>query len=602
VKNIFTGKKLIIGAALMSLGIATLASATGVGAIGNNTLILHGSTTLGPSMVAAAPLFNAYENSLGSGNPQIDINSIIQNGSSNGIADLRNAATGVVASITITNGGSGYTSAPTVTFTGTPGSGAAALATLGTGANAGKVVSVDITARGSGYTTAPTIGFTGGSGSGATATSALSAGQLCDLAMSSRPLKSSDAGTTCTPVARDALCIIVNETVPSYITSLTELQIKGIFEGVYTTWDSPAVTIGNAGIQGVDNQGNQFYDKNMVFPQLGDGLGTGPAIVVKSRIVGSGTRSFIGSSDTAVFTGTTATATATISGGQLTGLTITNPGTDYNAQPGVTLTGGGFTTAATVVAEYDGYGHISSFLITSPGAGYTSAPSVTIGTTAVLGCNFAKNGTNLDAAGDSNYALEQKVSGITDANRIDANVDEQSFVNNDANGASIGYVGLGFGHTSGAGTPGAKIRDIPVVNPLDGNAYYPTAINAYSYYYPLSRYLYLVNLTSDHNSAISTLVTWMTQLDGQGQATVAQQGFLKLEPNEDVIIDGTSAINISDIGEVGNHFGLSSTTDAHWNPRAAVLGRSYVDISDIGDVGNWFGVNLANYPHPVSEP
>jgi hypothetical protein len=94
----------------------------------------------------------------------------------------------------------------------------------------------------------------------------------------------------------------------------------------------------------------------------------------------------------------------------------------------------------------------------------------------------------------------------------------------------------------------------------------------------------------------------MTQLDGQGQATVAQQGFLKMEPNEDVIIDGTNAINISDIGEVGNHFGLNSTNDAHWNPRAAVLGRSYVDISDIGDVGNWFGVNLANYPHPVSEP
>ena len=696
-KNIFTGKKLVIGAALLTLSVATLATATSVGAIGNNTLILHGSTTLGPSMVAAASQFNSYENSLGSGNPQIDINNIVQNGSSNGIADLINATNNVIASITITNGGSGYTAAPIVTIA-APASGttAKALATLGTGVNAGKVVSVDVTTRGSGYSgAAPVVTIAApASGTQATATSAVSSGQLCDLAMSSRPLKSTDYGTTCAPVAKDALCIIVNETVPLTITSLTELQIKGIFEGVYTTWDSPAVTVNYNGIQGADNQTNpSYYDQNYVFPQLGDGLGTGPAIVVKSRIVGSGTRSFIGSGDTAVFGGTTATATATISGGQVTAITPVIQGTDYNAQPkvtigtsplpqqgasdlatatatvsggvvtavtvnsghsgakyvsapivqlqgvqgasgatatatisggvvtGFTVTSGGtgYTSAPTVVligggpnataaAEYDGYGHISSFIITNPGAGYTSAPSVTIDTVtgAVLGCNFAKNGTNLDAAADSNYALEQKVSGISDANRIDANVDEQSFIDNDANGASIGYVGLGFGHTTDAGTLGLNIRDIPVVNPLDGNAYYPTAINAYSYYYPLSRYLYLVNLTADSNPAIQTLVTWMTLVDGQAQATIKQEGFLMLEPAEDVIIDSTHSIGISDIGEVGNHYGLSTTTDgpngSHWNPRAAVLGRSYVDVSDIGDVGNWYGVNLADYPHPVSEP
>ena len=112
-KKFFTGKKLIIGAALMSLIIAMLASATGVGAINTNVLILHGSTTLGPTMVAAAPYFNTYEQqNPGSQNyPQIDISSIVQNGSSNGINDLRNSATGVVASIAVTNGGSGYISA-----------------------------------------------------------------------------------------------------------------------------------------------------------------------------------------------------------------------------------------------------------------------------------------------------------------------------------------------------------------------------------------------------------------------------------------------------------------------------------------------------------
>lgn len=77
---------------------------------------------------------------------------------------------GAVSAIEITNQGSGYTSAPTVGFTGGGGTGAAATATLGTGASAGKVVTITITNPGSGYTSAPTVGFTGGAGSGAAAT------------------------------------------------------------------------------------------------------------------------------------------------------------------------------------------------------------------------------------------------------------------------------------------------------------------------------------------------------------------------------------------------------------------------------------------------
>jgi phage tail sheath protein FI len=77
--------------------------------------------------------------------------------------------TGVTA-IAVTAGGTGYTSAPTIAFTGGDGSGAAGTAVLGTGADAGKVMSVTITNPGTGYTSAPTIAFTGGAGSGAAAT------------------------------------------------------------------------------------------------------------------------------------------------------------------------------------------------------------------------------------------------------------------------------------------------------------------------------------------------------------------------------------------------------------------------------------------------
>ena len=67
-----------------------------------------------------------------------------------------------VGPISITNGGSGYSVAPTVTFS-APGEGvvgavtATGTAVLGTGANSDKVVSIIVTNRGVGYTAAPTI-------------------------------------------------------------------------------------------------------------------------------------------------------------------------------------------------------------------------------------------------------------------------------------------------------------------------------------------------------------------------------------------------------------------------------------------------------------
>ena len=73
---------------------------------------------------------------------------------------------GPLTGILITNGGSGYSSAPTVGFTGGGGSSAAATATI----TAGIVTLVTITNAGSGYTSTPTISFSGGGGSNAAAT------------------------------------------------------------------------------------------------------------------------------------------------------------------------------------------------------------------------------------------------------------------------------------------------------------------------------------------------------------------------------------------------------------------------------------------------
>ncbi|WP_257757914.1 hypothetical protein [Burkholderia glumae] len=75
-----------------------------------------------------------------------------------------------VGSVIISNGGSGYTSAPTVTFA-APTSGVTATGTAIV--QNGKVVSVTITNPGSGYTAAPTVSFSGGGGTGPAATSNL---------------------------------------------------------------------------------------------------------------------------------------------------------------------------------------------------------------------------------------------------------------------------------------------------------------------------------------------------------------------------------------------------------------------------------------------
>ena len=75
-----------------------------------------------------------------------------------------------VRNVSVGTGGTGYTSAPTVSFSGGGGSGATATATIDSN---GAVNGVAVTAGGTGYTSAPAISFSGGGGSGAEAVSTI---------------------------------------------------------------------------------------------------------------------------------------------------------------------------------------------------------------------------------------------------------------------------------------------------------------------------------------------------------------------------------------------------------------------------------------------
>ena len=79
--------------------------------------------------------------------------------------------TNIVNAVTLTSRGYGYTAAPIVNITGGGGTGASAIATFSPAT--GQVTGVTVTNPGAGYTSAPTVGFSGGGGTGAVASASI---------------------------------------------------------------------------------------------------------------------------------------------------------------------------------------------------------------------------------------------------------------------------------------------------------------------------------------------------------------------------------------------------------------------------------------------
>ncbi|MDW9382321.1 hypothetical protein [Chryseobacterium sp. JV558] len=81
------------------------------------------------------------------------------------------------------------------------------------------------------------------------------------------------------------------------------------------------------------------------------------------------------------FSGTPATATATISGGAVTGITISNGGSGYTSAPtinffgGGSIVNGGSKARATAVISS---GQLTGITLNNGGSGYTTAPTVTV--------------------------------------------------------------------------------------------------------------------------------------------------------------------------------------------------------------------------------
>lgn len=98
-------------------------------------------------------------------------------GGGTGAAGTYTVLGGVVTTLTLSSGGSGYTGSPAISFPSGGGTGAAAIASLSPGA----VASVTVVNGGTNFTTTPTLTFEGGGGINAAATANLTAGVITSV-------------------------------------------------------------------------------------------------------------------------------------------------------------------------------------------------------------------------------------------------------------------------------------------------------------------------------------------------------------------------------------------------------------------------------------
>ena len=304
--------------------------------------------------------------------------------------------------LSLTNGGSGYTGAPTVTLTGGGGTGAAAQATIsggggvtgavvvsggsgyttaavaitGDGAGAAGVATIDagivtgltLSTGGSGYVTAPSVSFTGG-GTGASAAATVTSGVITSITVTSGgsgydgtttvSITGTGTGATATATITGGVITAINVTNGGSLYTAATVSITGIGTGAEATATvDPGIVTGLTLLSG------------------GSGYVTAPTV----GLVGGG--------------GTGATATASVTNGVITGISITNSGGGYlTAAISITGPGSGASATATVTP---GVGIVTAVKVTSGGTGYTSAPTVGItggggaGATAVATINMTE--------------------------------------------------------------------------------------------------------------------------------------------------------------------------------------------------------------------
>ncbi len=279
---------------------------------------------------------------------------------------LSSRTTGGVVAVNLVTGGSQYTAAPTLSFSGGGGTGCTAICRMaGT-----RVESIAIVNQGTGYTSAPSVTVNAATGSGAVAEAKVYAGTF-------RPMT----------------------------------FFQGRFGDVYGVdgmgrgirWDNAATTAEQIGIEkpavapavtGGTTVGKYVRDITMV--RQGGGYVSEPTVVISG---GTPTEA--------------ATGRAILQAGRIAGVRLTNRGKGYQTVPTVSFTGGIGDSAAFTVGLN---GEISGVTVVSGGVGYDRQQAVTgvgaIAVTSVTGSDYLTSATHGLTEDDPFYLAS--ISGSTD--------------------------------------------------------------------------------------------------------------------------------------------------------------------------------------------
>ncbi len=233
---------------------------------------------------------------------------------------------GEVASVTITDGGSGYTSAPTVTFGAAPPGGTPA---TGTAVISSSVTSVTITTAGSDYTAVPAVTFEAAPSGGTTATGTVTAYYY----VAGATITNGGSGYNAAPVVwfsaapSGGTTATGTATISGFGGAVTQVVMTNAGAGYTsppTVWFS-----GGFGTGATASVTAYYYVEGVTMTDAGSGYTSAPTVTFEAAPSG----------------GTTATGTAVISS-SVTSVTITNAGSGYTSAPTVTFSGGGGTGAA----------------------------------------------------------------------------------------------------------------------------------------------------------------------------------------------------------------------------------------------------------------
>ena len=303
------------------------------------------------------------------------------------------ASSGIVRQIAITNGGTGYTSVPSVTI-GAPGSGTTATATAVV--SEGRVIAINVTNPGSGYTSNPSI-IIAGVGTGA---SAIAVAEAAFTISANTPFE------WVSPQFR--YNILPGTRIDSTIDSCNDTY--GFESPIATRIDQiqrmPETRLAASRL-------NEFHSlsNNSSFTYSLELSSTNPTVspVIDIR----------GNSSLLVYTNAvnnqsreeSVLTTTTASSGTVATTTITNGGTGYVSVPSVSVVPAendrnkNNITAATITATLTG-NVVTGLTVSNAGSGYTIPPTIVIappssGTTATANCTISAFNSELMTAGSS---------------------------------------------------------------------------------------------------------------------------------------------------------------------------------------------------------